>query len=134
MTIISILAIDVLTFCWVRRVYEILYKINLKLNGWVLFIDLDELKEINDRMGHGKGDEVLRKIGKILIKKSFFSAFRFGGDEFVVLGFFRDKEFLKKIVKSIEKIGISFSYGIAKAEQEADEKMYYMKKNKDREH
>jgi diguanylate cyclase (GGDEF)-like protein len=55
--------------------------------GVVAVSDLDHFKEINDRFGHLTGDEVLRSVGH-LIRSSIRSeddAFRWGGDEFVIL-------------------------------------------------
>ncbi len=53
----------------------------------VLFFDLDEFKQLNDRFGHEAGDQVLILFAKTLLK-SFRSAdvvARLGGDEFVVM-------------------------------------------------
>ncbi|MDF2181003.1 diguanylate cyclase [Neptuniibacter sp. CAU 1671] len=53
----------------------------------LLFIDLDNFKQLNDNHGHAKGDELLLHIGKRLrhnLKQGDFLA-RIGGDEFVVL-------------------------------------------------
>ena len=52
----------------------------------ILFLDLDHLKEINDRYGHIYGSKVLRSVATLLrgrLRKSD-KIFRFGGDEFVV--------------------------------------------------
>ncbi len=53
----------------------------------LVFIDLDNLKQINDRLGHNTGDEAIIRAAHFL--QNFFSdddvVARFGGDEFVVL-------------------------------------------------
>lgn len=55
---------------------------------FILFIDLDNFKMINDTYGHQVGDEILKETGKWL--KSVFRdedrVFRLGGDEFAVTG------------------------------------------------
>jgi diguanylate cyclase (GGDEF)-like protein/putative nucleotidyltransferase with HDIG domain len=53
----------------------------------VLMIDLDKFKSYNDMYGHSAGDTILSQVGKI-IKSSIRNvdqAFRYGGDEFVVI-------------------------------------------------
>jgi diguanylate cyclase (GGDEF)-like protein len=53
----------------------------------LLMIDLDGLKAINDSGGHMRGDEVLRALGAVIRAsiRTVDSAYRYGGDEFVVL-------------------------------------------------
>jgi diguanylate cyclase (GGDEF)-like protein len=53
----------------------------------LLMMDLDELKAINDRLGHFHGDRVLRAVGDIVTVgvRRIDTAARYGGDEFVVL-------------------------------------------------
>jgi diguanylate cyclase (GGDEF)-like protein len=53
----------------------------------ILFLDMDNFKDVNDTFGHQAGDELLLKIGSILSSKlrTVDTSARFGGDEFVVL-------------------------------------------------
>ncbi|MGN1180367.1 MAG: diguanylate cyclase domain-containing protein [Suilimivivens sp.] len=54
---------------------------------FVLFLDLDGLKSINDRYGHDEGDNFIRSMGNILSQVHGHGELlmRYGGDEFVVL-------------------------------------------------
>jgi two-component system cell cycle response regulator len=61
--------------------------IRMKKRPLLLFIDLDDLKWINDHYGHNEGDQALIGLADIL-KKTFRESdiiARIGGDEFVVL-------------------------------------------------
>jgi diguanylate cyclase (GGDEF)-like protein len=53
----------------------------------VVYIDLDNFKEINDRYGHGTGDMVLQNVSRQILKSVRHTdvAARIGGDEFVVI-------------------------------------------------
>jgi diguanylate cyclase (GGDEF)-like protein len=53
----------------------------------LLMMDLDELKTINDRLGHFHGDRVLSAVGTVVADgvRRIDTAARYGGDEFVVL-------------------------------------------------
>ena len=53
----------------------------------VLYLDLDDLKEINDSLGHGGGDRLLQVVGERLraaVRPTDCVA-RLGGDEFAIL-------------------------------------------------
>ena len=53
----------------------------------VLLIDLDGFKAVNDRFGHGVGDDLLRRIAEVFEAPSLANclAARLGGDEFAVI-------------------------------------------------
>jgi len=53
----------------------------------ILFLDLDDFKDINDSFGHQTGDEVLKRVAEIVLneKRSEDLAARYGGEEIVVI-------------------------------------------------
>jgi diguanylate cyclase (GGDEF)-like protein/PAS domain S-box-containing protein len=54
---------------------------------WVVFVDLDRFKFINDTLGHRAGDLVLKTLARRLYRslRPFDTAARLGGDEFVLI-------------------------------------------------
>jgi diguanylate cyclase (GGDEF)-like protein len=81
----------------------------------VLMIDLVGLKAINDSLGHLRGDDVLRAVGRVISGsiRGVDSAYRYGGDEFLIL--LPETEFIgayvvaEKIREGVEQIGESLT-------------------------
>lgn len=67
-------------------------------------IDLDHFKDVNDKMGHMKGDEVLQDVAHILSHKFRKNDIigRLGGDEFVVL--IKDLSDIDEVIKLASEI------------------------------
>ncbi len=53
----------------------------------LLYLDVDDFKAVNDRLGHGEGNRLLRRLTVVLTAelRSVDLAARLGGDEFAVL-------------------------------------------------
>jgi diguanylate cyclase (GGDEF)-like protein len=80
--------------------------IRMKRSPLLLFIDLDDLKLINDQHGHHEGDQALIGLAQIL-KKTFRESdiiARIGGDEFVVLLESTDEKSEKMITRLHESV------------------------------
>lgn len=79
-----------------------------KLSYGILMVDIDYFKMINDTHGHDVGDEAIKVIASTLIENTRESdiVVRFGGEEFIVLLYNCDKDYIKEIA---EKIRIAFA-------------------------
>ena len=121
-------------------------------DGVVVVCDMDNFKDINDRYGHLVGDEILRNIGNLLQSsiRHEDEAFRWGGDEFVVM--FRNQRAAVAMrrmadiesrlrdfrVRGLGVLPIRFSWGAADTEgrvlrdalDEADRNMYTVKRSR----
>lgn len=62
--------------------------------AWVMYLDLDGMKEINDRFGHAAGDQALRELAAVLVDNVRSSDIigRLGGDEFGVILHHADRD------------------------------------------
>lgn len=104
-------------------------------NIGLLLVDLDRFKEVNEALGHERGDLLLKKIARRFEKnmKSDETLARLGGDEFViVLPYFdekasmqRAKEFKALLDEPFNivntKIAVSASFGVAVFPEQGDD-------------
>lgn len=85
-------------------------RLSIVKNVSIIFVDVDDLKVVNDTFGHDKGDRYIKSIAQVLVKhvRSIDVVGRWGGDEFVVaLINTSDKETLavaEKLHRKVEKI------------------------------
>lgn len=154
-------AYDELTKVYNRRYGLIILNDRLKLarrmkdDFTIAYIDIDNLKITNDRIGHIEGDRFIKTISDVFVdnlRKSDFIA-RLGGDEFLV-GFYNcDFQNAEKILEKVERdleakffelgfeFPLLFSYGLVTYNdelhgsleeliEEADQRMYIQKKSK----
>ncbi len=119
-------------------------------HGVVAVCDVDNFKAMNDRFGHLAGDEILRNVGQLLRAsvRAEDEAFRWGGDEFVILFLNQEHEMAARRMQEVEQRlrgfqvrgegqvpiliswGISVSHGgrLRDALDAADREMYAMKR------
>ena len=119
--------------------------------GCLVFMDMDNLKKINDIYGHKAGDRALKLLGNILKNDEDGSvACRLGGDEFLLFLPERNKEqskeyvnrifkeFKKETGKDVEIKAASLSAGLCMSKKgssfeecyiNADKALYYVKQN-----
>lgn len=102
----------------------------------VLFIDLDNFKDVNDALGHSLGDELLKRVATRLLRlaPSHSCLARMGGDEYVLAiagldGLQQLTDYAKKVLAALDthfyveeyEIFISASIGVALSQPDIDD-------------
>lgn len=136
--------IDELTGCYNRNYYEKFKKENFDNNRddeklGLVFVDINNLKTVNDNLGHKAGDKRIQEVA-IFLKSNFRKddiVVRLGGDEFVVICHnqendpnFREnlplkitdrlEQKLKLEDNNTEVFPLSFAFGVAVYNKELD--------------
>lgn len=82
-------------------------------------LDLDHFKKINDRYGHGAGDQILKGFASRLSRnvRGIDLAARYGGEEFVVLMPDTDLGTARNIAQRLVKVTAAEQFAIAEGEE-----------------
>jgi diguanylate cyclase (GGDEF)-like protein len=132
---------DPLTGCHNRRFFDEIERREMQRHRryeaplTVVFVDVDRFKQLNDTLGHDRGDDVLRAIGALLrrhVRESDY-VIRWGGDEFLLLLACGEKEArakasdLKLAAERAQEIaglklpgGLGLSIGVAAVSKQAE--------------
>ena len=113
MSLMTELRKDPLTGLYNRRSFEeslekeILQTEETGEKAYIAIFDIDHFKNVNDTYGHSNGDVVIKALCKMLKEKSkdYGLAFRYGGEEFVIL--FSNIE-LPKVINVVEDVRTEF--------------------------
>lgn len=117
-------------------------------HGCLMFLDIDNLKHVNDHFGHEAGDHLLKSFGQILSKKldTHGQLYRLGGDEFAIICHEDDVEWCQHQLEythmQMEKegfVGVGASVGVVFSHEAddtealmriADKRMYANKRTR----
>ena len=99
---------------YAEEVFDVAMKNRLLLG--VLFVDIDEFKQMNDRYGHRAGDACVQAVAECIrscMPEDF--AARYGGDEFVVITLNRGEEYVRecgeKLVQAVKNTPLTEEIG-----------------------
>ena len=113
----------------------------------IVVLDVNNIKEVNDKLGREAGDEVIKKVASILINNQLENTdiIRSGGDEFLIymVGYEEKKvvEYTKNLMKEMKKIpnctGIEAGYSmildeVKTVDDAINEAIIMMNKNKEK--
>lgn len=146
--------IDPLTKCLNRLGLEAqihsIFPLSKPINLYVMVLDLDHFKRVNDTLGHAAGDEVLRKVSAALAHELRTDDVlgRWGGEEFVIISRISPENLealVNRLMRALSEITlactpesykVAMSVGVTKAQvgeafdeafKRADEAMYQVK-------
>jgi diguanylate cyclase (GGDEF)-like protein len=70
-----------------RRIIESVHQLTGSTASAIILLDIDHFKQINDRLGHDRGDVILQRVAKAISGnvRATDVASRWGGEEFLVL-------------------------------------------------
>lgn len=146
---------DFLTKCMNHKKFEedLEKAINEHKEFYLLMLDIDDFKNVNDVFGHVNGDKILISVSRYIKSKldDNSSLYRFGGDEFAILTYYSNIEKIKKMAEDINLISnepfhmdeftlnVKLSIGISSYPHDAkefneivfnsDSALYYVKTN-----
>ncbi|CTQ53082.1 Diguanylate cyclase YdeH [Roseibium album] len=87
--------------------------------NWLLMVDLDHFKSVNDQFGHELGDAVLQGFASVVREhirtKDLF--FRYGGEEFLLCISDVDRDAVSSVAERLRKATAQKSYETAKGDQ-----------------
>ena len=125
---------DTLTGVYNRNYYNYSSKFTYSIDEcYVLFVDIDGLKKVNDELGHAEGDDLIRSVANQLKKLTGAREIcRLGGDEFIVIF---DTEFDYYEFTKLEDCSWGFmkkglNESLSSAVAKSDAQMYISKNNK----
>jgi len=126
------------------------------LSGWAAVLDVDNLKSINDSLGHGAGDAALREVATAIrsMIRASDQLYRWGGDEYLILLFEIPEDAVRRRIEGLngmlarvalpgrdEPVMLNVSYGLSsfsktpdieQAIEQADRAMYACKQERRR--
>lgn len=116
---------DPLTGCYNRRyLLELGERTNQgadALGSWgLIFLDIDRFKQFNDQFGHQRGDEILQRMARFLMRhvRADEAVIRIGGDEFLLVLLGSDENRTEEVARRLQhaaarSAAVPFSLGWA---------------------
>lgn len=102
---------DSLTNCYNRNHFQEIDNTIIS-KGCIVYFDLDDLKNLNDKYGHEYGDEYLKLFVQMLLnvyKTSNHEVYRNGGDEFVIVSYDETRANCLKKIDHLRKLSSNIS-------------------------